>query len=354
MILSAVETLPYRLPLTEAVLWNGESREVREGLLLRVEDEDGRVGWGDAAPLPGFSRESVAKAEGAILMLGDALIGRTFEAVDLLPGGAVMAALDQAGPSPSARFALDLALADLAAQDLGRTLPQALHPDPEVVLPLNGLVMGTGDAAVASARQLAEAGYVAVKLKVGRRPVDDDVATVRAVRSALPSSVALRLDANRAWSWDEALEFAASVTDVRIDYVEEPLAAPERMPELWHDTGLPLALDETIQEPGGRAAIRGWAEAVVLKPTLLGGVARSLEVAEAARSAGVRTVWSAAFESGVGLRGIAALAAATGSEPAGLDTHRWLAADVVASLPFRQPQVDVPGLFGTPLDVRVP
>ncbi|PAP77898.1 o-succinylbenzoate synthase [Rubrivirga marina] len=354
MTIADVRVLPYRLPLAEPVMWNSERREARDGLLFRVESIGGHVGWGDAAPLPGFSRESLAEAESTLRDLGAALVGREIDVGAGLPGGALAAALDAAGLPASVRFAVDLALLDLAALEVGRTPPQVLHPDPAVVLPLNGLVMGTGDAAVESALWLAKAGYVAVKLKVGRQRVAEDVALVRAVDEALPAAVALRLDANRAWSWDEAVAFAEGVDGVVLDYVEEPLAEPERMPELWHDTGLPLALDETLQEPGGGTAIRGWAEAAVLKPTLLGGVARTLALAAAARAAGVRPVLSAAFESGVGLRGIAALAAATGAEPAGLDTYRWLAADVLSPLPFDRARVDMPGLFASPPAVSIP
>ena len=352
MTVAGFDLLPYRLPLTEPVVWNGERRDVREGVLLRLEGADGAVGWGDAAPLPGFSAETLPEARAALGEAAGALVGRALDPRQALGPGPLWDALDALAPPASVRFALDLALADLAAQALGRTLPQALHPDPAVSLPLNGLVMG-GDA-VGAARALAEAGYRAVKLKVGRQSVGEDVATVRAVRAALPDAVALRLDANRAWSWDEAMAFADGVRGVRLDFLEEPLQEAARMPELWHDTGLPLALDETVQEEGGEAQVRGWAAAVVLKPTLVGGVARTLGLAAAARAVGVRAVLSAAFESGVGLRGVAALAAVTGAEPAGLDPYRWLAADVLPPLPFDRPSVDVPGLFRTPLDVRLP
>ena len=101
------------------------------------------------------------------------------------------------------------------------------------------------------------------------------------------------------------------------------------------------------------AEIRGWASAAVLKPTLLGGVGATIRRAAEARSVGVRPVLSAAFESGVGLRGVAALAAATGAEPAGLDTYRWLAADVLGPLPFDRPRVDVVGLFARPPEVAL-
>lgn len=355
MRIAAAETVPYRLRLTRSVVWGGQAYETREGVLLRLVDGDGREGWGDAAPLPGFSSETPDEAADALRPIGEALVGREVEPADAVrPDAPIHTALDAAGLPSSVRFAVDLALADLAAQALGRTLPQALHPDPAVALPLNGLLMGEREDVAAQAREMARAGYAAVKLKTGRQSVAADVEAVRAVREALGPRVALRLDANRAWSADEAAEFAAGVADVWIDYVEEPLADPAGLPELWLDTGLPIALDETLQAPGGEAMLRGWARAVVLKPTLVGGLVATLRLAAAARAVGVRVVLSAAFESGVGLRGVAALAAATGAEPAGLDTYRWLAEDVTGPLPFRQPRVDVPALFAQPVAVRVP
>ena len=368
MTVAALDLIPYVLPLAEPVVWAGEPHRQRRGVLVRLADAEGRVGWGDAAPLPGFSRETLDDARAALDETAPVLVGRTLDALEVVADGPFHRALDAVGLPPSARFGLDLALADLASQELGRTLPQALHPDPAVVLPLNGLILG-GDAP-ARARALAQAGYRAVKLKVGRGPVEADVETAHEVREALPDGVALRLDANRAWSWDQALAFAEGVAGLALDYVEEPLAEPERLPELWHDTGLAVAVDESVQEG---APIRGWASAAVLKPTLVGGVVATLRRAAEARAVGVRPVLSASFESGVGLRGVAALAAATGAAPAGLDTYRWLAADVLANavpagvagaapatrdgrlpLPLDRPQVDVPALFAHPVAVRLP
>lgn len=352
---AGAQTLPYRLRLAEPVVWNGERREVREGILLRLHGASGASGWGDAAPLPGFSRESLGEARDALDAVADALVGRDLDPADAVrPDSPLHQALDAAALPSSARYAVDLALADLAAQATGRTLPQTLHPDPAVTLPLNGLLMGGASEVVAQAGRLAASGYACVKLKVGRQPVAADAETVRAVRDALGPGVALRLDANRAWTPDEASAFAGAAASARVAYVEEPLGDASALSTLWADTGLPIALDETLQESGGAVHLRGWVAAAVLKPTLVGGLAATLRLAAAARAVGVRVVLSAAFESGVGLRGVAALAAATGAEPAGLDTYRWLAEDVVGPLPLDRPRVDVPALFARPLAVRVP
>ncbi len=320
---------PYVLPLTEPVVWGGVAQSERRGLLVRAETAAGAVGWGDAAPLPGFSRETLAETRDALerAIAGDAAAG---DASDL--------------PS-AARFGLDLALADAAARDAGR--PLAFAPDPDVTVPLAGLVL-SGDPA--EAERLAAAGYRTVKLKVGRADVLTDAARVRAASAAVGPDVALRLDANRAWSPEDARRFADALAGVALDFIEEPLQDPAGLPALWLDTGLPLALDETLQQTGGTEHVRGWATAVVLKPTLVGGIGAALAIAARAREVGARVVISAAFESGVGLRGLVALAAATGAHAAGLDTYRWLARDVLdPRLPLGRPLVDVPGLLARPV-----
>ncbi len=321
---TTLSLLPYALPLTEPVVWGGAAQTERRGVLVRVETDLGSVGWGDAAPLPGFSRETLQE---------------TMDALDRAATG------DASNLPPAARFGLDLALADAAAQDDER--PLAFSPDPDVTLPLAGLVLSGSPA---EAERLARAGYRTVKLKVGRTDVLTDAARVRAARAAVGPDVALRLDANRAWSGDDARRFADALADVALDFIEEPLADPAGLPELWLDTGLPLALDETLQGPGGIDLIRGWAAAVVVKPTLVGGIASAHAIAERAQGVGARVVISAAFESGVGLRGLVALAAATGGHAAGLDTYRWLARDVLdPRLPLDRPLVDVPGLLARPV-----
>ena len=125
---------------------------------------------------------------------------------------------------------------------------------------------------------------------------------------------------------------------------------------LWFDTGLPVALDESLVGTDPEALQgKGWATAAVLKPTLLGGVACVLRFAASARALGIRPVLSGAFESGVAMRGHVALAAATGGAPAGLDPYRRLATDVFhPRLSLDRPSVDVPTFFRSEHTVEIP
>jgi O-succinylbenzoate synthase len=345
----------YRLPLTAPITLKGTEHEAREGVLVRLEDEEGRAGWGDVAPLPGFSPESLDEALADVRRATEVLAGRTPGPDWTDPDGDLHRALDTLDLAPAARFGLDLAAFDLAAAATGRTLAQAMHPDPEVTVPINALLVGSGDEVLEDAERLVAAGYRTLKLKVGRAVLDDEIALVRALRERYPD-IALRLDANQAWTMDEAVRFAEGLGDVGLDYVEEPLRDPADLPTLWFDTKLPIALDESLE---GTAPVglqgKGWATAAVLKPTLIGGVARTLRFAAQARALGIRPVVSGMFESGVAMRGHVALAAATGGAPAGLDPYNRLAADVLTPrLDLDRPTVDVPAFFRVERTVEIP
>ncbi|MDX1420044.1 MAG: o-succinylbenzoate synthase [Rubricoccaceae bacterium] len=345
--------VPYRLPLRAPLALGRVRIGEREGVLLRLETADGLVGWGDAAPLPGFSREFLFDVRLELDAFGSALCERTLDPRDVTdPDGRLHTALDRVGLKPSARYALDLALWDLAAQATGRSLAHALGPEPADTVPINGLITEAAPLAFVEAEQLAEAGYGTLKLKVGRGALREDVGLVQGVCERC-AALALRLDANRAWTWDEGRLFADEIAGLDVAYVEEPLREASALPRLCEETRLPIALDETLAEPDGASMLGDWTAAAVLKPTVLGGVAATLRLAAHARRLGARVVLSAAFESGVGMRGVAALAAATGGEAAGLDPYRRLARDVLAEpLPFDRPTVDVPALLDRPLEVR--
>jgi O-succinylbenzoate synthase len=331
----------YDLALSEPVKLKAATLHRREGALIRLTADDGSAGWGEAAPLPGFSPESL---EGTIEQLRAAapeLVGR-----EMPPNLSVTDSsplLDQVHLTPSARFGLEVAILNLCATSRRKTLPDLLAGCPAKTVYTNGLLSGSTEKVLTEASLMEETGYRAVKLKVGRRKVHEDTELVRRVREILGGDVSLRLDANRAWGFDEALEFARGISGVRVEYVEEPLAAPGRLAELAREWGLPVALDETLvgmkPEELGRHA---YARAAVLKPTLLGGVSRALDLAERAAGLGMAAVLSSSYESGVGIGALVGLAAAVGEVPVGLDTYRALAGDVInPPLPLPAPAVDV-------------
>jgi o-succinylbenzoate synthase len=343
--LAGLSLYRYHLPFSEPVKLKETTLRHREGLLVQLASDGGAAGWGEAAPLPGFSSESLDEVAGQLRHLAGSMVGRE---VTVDPEGTVARELDAMGLAPSARFGFELALWDLYATSSGKVLPELVTRRPRATVPINALISSPNHA-IEEALRTRAAGYKAVKLKVGGRGVEEDVELVRAVRGTLNDDVSLRLDANRAWSFEEAERFARSTADLRLEYVEEPLSDVAGLPSLTSTCGLPVALDESLagMEPEALED-HGYARAVVLKPTLLGGISRTLRFARIAARLGMRPVISSAYETGVGTSCLVALAAAVGDEevPAGLDTYRRLAEDVLSPrLELAAPRVDVRALF---------
>jgi O-succinylbenzoate synthase len=329
----------YRLPLAESPKLKGTTLRHREGLLVELTSGGGSVGWGEASPLPGFSRESLDEAAGQLRDLASYMVGR--EAADdwIDPDEDFSRELDAMDLAPSVRFGFELALWNLYAASRGKSLAELVTSHPRATVPVNALIFGSPDEALGEARRARAAGYEAVKIKVGARDIEEDITLVRALNEELGDAVSLRLDANRAWSVEEAEGFARDTMGLRFEYVEEPLADPAHLPSFARTHGVPVALDESLagMEPE-TLENHGYARAVVLKPTLLGGLSRTLRFASRASYLGIKPVISSTYETGVGTAALVALAAGVGDEevPAGLDTYRRLAEDVL------RPRLDLP------------
>lgn len=326
MTITDAQLYRYRLPLTAPLSVGNHTLTERRGLLVWVEGESGNEGWGDSAPLPGFSSESLPEAQRHARRLLPMLIGTEIDERDL---DDTLRALPGPDAPPSVRFAIESAVVELWAAVRGDSVVQGLGGGEEVVA-LNALLPDATEDLAAAAEQIRGKGYRAVKLKVGRRAVEADADRVRGLQASLPDDVALRLDANRAWAFEEAVAFANALSDVPLSYVEEPLRDPIRLADLVEATGLPIALDETTREWEPTTLTDDLPiRAVILKPTLLGGIAAARAWAQRAQREGATPVVSASYESGIGLRMLAALAASLSEAPAGLSTYAQLETDVL-------------------------
>jgi O-succinylbenzoate synthase len=152
----------------------------------------------------------------------------------------------------------------------GPALTWARH-DPGPV-PCNAtLVAGAPQAVAEQALRWAARGFSTFKLKVGK---GDDVAQVRAVREALGTAAKLRIDANGAWSPEEARRRLAELAELDIELVEQPVAAMEEAARLSWETGVPLAGDEDIETRADaeRALLAGAYRLASIKVSKVGGI----------------------------------------------------------------------------------
>jgi o-succinylbenzoate synthase len=180
---------------------------------------------------------------------------------------------------------------------------------------------------------VAGSGCRTAKVKVAEagQAEADDIARVAAVRDAIGPAGRIRVDANGAWSVEQAARMLAALAPFGLEYAEQPCASLPELAELRRRAGVPLAADESIRRAEDPLAVRvaGAADIVVLKVQPLGGVRAALRVAA---ECGLPVVVSSAVESSVGLAAGVALAAALPElrYDCGLATMSLLAGDVTA------------------------
>ena len=205
-------------------------------------------------------------------------------------------------------------------------------------------------------------GCTTAKVKVAEagQTLADDIARVEAVRDALGPAGKVRVDANAAWSVDEAVTALKALDAFTLEYAEQPVPTLEEMAQLRRRTDVLLAADESVRRAEDPLRVAGLeaADIVVLKVQPIGGVRRCLEVAEAC---GLPVVVSSAVETSVGIAAGVALAAALPELPyaCGLGTVSLLDGDVTTQpllpedgeLPVRAVTPD-PDLVHSDDDVR--
>jgi o-succinylbenzoate synthase len=327
---------------------------VRSSLLVALTETSGAWGVGEAAPLPGYSADTLADVERALSALRADVIERALDTEDARAALTAVAALVPFA-LPSARFALESAALDLLSRRRGCSAPALLGAAPDAERPLSAL-LGTANSAslLPEAEVTFDSGYRCFKLKVGAPgALASELAGAAQLRERFGSALQLRLDANGALSAEEVALAGPALSELALELFEEPGT------ELPLD--VPLALDESLQGLEPERAEVTWksraARAVVLKPTALGGLAHCWSIAERARRSGVAAVLSHCFEGPIAWRAAAALALALPSGAAhGLGPHPALAGWPRDHLPVVRGSLHAwsePGL-GYPLELASP
>ncbi len=334
MKINSLEIFRYDLPLRRPVSITGQRMTVRSGLILEIKDGSGHAGFGEIAPLSGLHSENLDLALQQLLQLRPQFLNTTVPAGLAKLDGGFDRWLGEFKLLPSVRFGVELAILNLLSTANGIALHQFLfgglhHPFVNV----NGLLAESGNLVEPEAKRMMREGYRAVKIKVGRQALEEEIEIVRLTRKLVGENVTIRLDANRAWSFDDAVSFGKAVAPYRVEYMEEPLKDARNLPEFHKATGIAVALDESLVEtPLQDIQFFPGLKAFVLKPDLLGGIENAAVLARAAFRQGVEPVFSATFQSGLGIWALAQLAAGLSSQDTahGFDTYRWLEKDILS------------------------
>ncbi len=304
----------WQIPLDAGVVLRERRLKTRDGLFVHLQD-NGREGWGEISPLPGFSHETLDEAQQAAL--GWLHHWRNGE-IPPLP------------TPPSVAFGLSCALAEL-----NEALPQPAD--------YRAAMLCTGDPDELFATLAALPGEKVAKVKVGLYEAVRDGMVVNLLLESIPD-LRLRLDANRAWTPLKAQQFAKYVHPdyrPRIAFLEEPCKNPADSLAFARESGITIAWDESLRDDGFQLTPQEGLGAVVIKPTLTGSLQTVQQQVAAANALGLTVVISSAIESSLGLTQLARIAAwlTPGTIP-GLDTLQLMQCQLLR----RWPTSDLPCL----------
>jgi O-succinylbenzoate synthase len=273
----------------------------RSGIFIQITDYLGKESWGEVAPLPKWSHETL---EEAVEQINQKQI--EFMAIDWQLKN-LFAQLTALKLLPSVLFGLEAGLLSL------------LSPLNTYQVPMSALLMGTPEEIIKQASLRYREGYRTAKLKVSHLTFEEAAAMIHQLKGLFR----LRIDVNRAWNTDEAQRFFAQFHENDFDYVEEPFQNPHELARFTH----PLAIDESFPADLSLKELENFPtlKALVYKPTIQGGMTNCLPLHDWARKKGIELVLSSSFESDVGLEAIASMAFRLSlSSPLGLGTYHYL------------------------------
>lgn len=258
MRIRSLEVTPYALPFREPYVTARGRIDRREVALLRVRDDEGRVGLGEAVPLSMRGGASLAQVVAELEALGQ----RASLDEATLRGDAV-------GLSAPARSAALTALLDLRG-GAGDSQPIECNAT---------LVAGEPAAVADDALAWAAEGFSSFKLKLG---AGDDVEQVHAVREAVGPEARIRIDANAAWDVATAKRTLAELEQFDVELAEQPVAGMDALAEVGAATSIPIAGDESIEScADAEEAVRvGACDLAGVKLSKVGGPEAAIEIAE--------------------------------------------------------------------------
>jgi len=310
MHIRQVEVFPLALPMKQSFSISGGTVGDRNRgaphVYVKLTDDDGHVGWGEARPSPRWSYETLESVVSTIEgYLAPLLIGRSVEDLRTIRQAMNRDIAGSTHPGqPIAKAAVDLALHDLLCKRRGLALPALWTAPFRESIRLSYLISTTDpEEAARKAERAAQEGYAGIDVKIGLAP-SKDIDVLNAVRQAA-GNLFLRVDANQAYDLGTASKIARHLERIGADVFEQPLPAGDLFGhrELRRKTNVPIALDESVWTPADviRAVRMEACDAAVIKVTKMGGLAGAKLAGEIAAEAGLTLLGGGLTESRLGL-----------------------------------------------------
>ena len=245
------EFLPYQRSFNQPLKTNHGIWKVREGIIVRLEDEQGNLGWGEIAPLPWFGSETLTEAKAFCEQLKGKI---TTEIIEQIPDNL-----------SCCQFAFQSALEQLNSQDNSQLLIDLKY----------SYLLPTGEKALEAIKTLPLQSENTFKWKIGVNSLVQEKEWFHQLIQLLPPHSKLRLDANGGLTYRQAQMWLKIAECSRmVEFIEQPLPTEQLdlMLELASNHSIPLALDESVATLNQLQYChqQGWQDVFIIKPCIAG------------------------------------------------------------------------------------
>ena len=300
-----IETMLVEIPTIRPHKMAVATMQTQTLVLVKISTDDGFVGWGEATTIGGLgygeeSPESVkTNIDTYFAPLLKTLAGLNFAQT-------IRALKKNINGNRFAKCAIQTALLDIQAQRLGLPLSEILGGRLRDSVPvLWVLASGNTEKDIAEAQKMIEIKrHNVFKLKIGSRPVEEDVEHVLAIKKALGKDVSIRVDVNRAWSELEAIKGIQLLQDGGVDLIEQPCGIEnlDAMRRLTRRFDIAIMADESLMGPNSayQIARNNGASVLAVKVAQSGGLIEGCEVGKIAKLANIDLYGGTMLEGPVG------------------------------------------------------
>ncbi|WP_157071150.1 dipeptide epimerase [Alicyclobacillus acidiphilus] len=342
-----VREIPLRTTFRTALRSTSSVTDIR----VRLETDEGLVGWGSASPTPAITGET----EGSIVYAIERHLFPVLEASDLDDEHAVLAAIQRAiVRNTAAKAAVDIALHDLYAKRAGLPLWRRTGSQPGAIETDATVSLNRVEAMIDEARDYCAKGFKVLKVKLGGRD-GLDMERLFGIRSSVDEEIQLRVDANQAWSAKEAIGYLATMEKLCVDYLEQPVPAWDLagLAAVAQASSLPVVADESVFGMTDLLKVidQRAADIVNLKLMKTGGITIALQMVQTIRAAGLDWMVGSMMEGPISVTAAAILAASQGCRHVDLDAGMFLGDHPLqGGISYEGPRIVLPSGEGVGID----
>lgn len=249
---------------------------IREGIILRLTDTNGKIGWGEIAPLPWFGSETVTQARDFCQQLGGKI---TTEEIAAIPDHLT-----------ACQFAFATAIESIESDYISLATNSCSY------------LLPAGKAALGRWKKAWDQGFQTFKWKIAVQSIAAEIEILTQLTQNLPATAKLRLDANGGLSYQQAQQWLNIADQIgKIEFIEQPLP-PQKFPELLKlatEFATPIALDESVATFPQLTDCyqQGWRGIFVIKAGILGFPQRLRDFCQQHQ---IDTVFSSVLETEIG------------------------------------------------------